>query len=176
MILNLEDLRTGIMGLTPEFGSFCLQACTICLEYSNHLSGVTVPVIGTQAVNATISWTSIVNDQVKRNWTDNEEATEYGATAIAILLSSKMSTYNCIERSSKGLGFDYWLGDEDSIGLFQRKARLEISGIFKESPTNTLKIRLKGKEAQTKKSEHLKMNAHICVTEFSNPQCAYNII
>lgn len=164
------------MGLTPEFGSFCLQACTVCLEDSNHLSGVTVPVVGIQAVDATLNWTSTVNDQVKRNWTDNEEATEYGATAIAILLSNKISNHNCIERSSKGLGFDYWLGDEDSIGLFQRKARLEISGIRKESPTNTLENRVKGKETQTKKSAHLNMNAHICVTEFSNPKCAYNII
>lgn len=176
MTLNLEDLRTGVMGLTPEFGSFCLQACTVCLENSNHLSGITVPVTGIQPINVTLSWTSIVNDQIKRNWTDSDEATEYGATAIAILISSKMSSHNCIERSSKGLGFDYWLGDEDSLGLFQRKAKLEISGILKESPTNTLENRVKGKETQTKKSAYLNMNAHICVTEFSNPKCAYNII
>lgn len=176
MTLNLEELRTGPMGLTPEFGSFCLQACTVCLENSNHLSGTTVPVTGSKPVNVTLNWTSTVNDQIKRNWTDNEEATEYGATAIAILMSSKMSSHNCIERSSKGLGFDYWLGDEDSLGLFQRKARLEISGILKESATNTLENRVKGKETQTKKSAFLNMNAHICVTEFSKPKCAYNII
>lgn len=176
MTLNLEDLRTGLMGLTPEFGSFCLQACTVCLENSNHLSGVTVSVNGTQNINATLNWASIVNDQVKRNWMDNDEATEYGATAIAIILSNKISNYNCIERSSKGLGFDYWLGNEDSIGLFQRKARLEISGIYKESPTNTLENRVKDKKTQTKKSENLNMNAHICVTEFSNPKCSYSII
>lgn len=176
MILDLEDLRTGVMGLTPEFGSFCLQACTVCLDASNHLSGIAVPVVGTQPSNAIINWTSIVNDQVKRNWADNQEATEYGATAIAILLARKTSSYNCIERSSKGTGFDYWLGDEDSIGLFQRKARLEISGILQESSSNTIEMRVHGKEVQIKKSAHLKMNAHICVMEFSNPKCAYNII
>lgn len=164
------------MGLTPEFGSFCLQACTVCLENSNHLSGVTLSVTGTRPNNILLNWISVVNDQVKRNWEDNEEATEYGATAIAILLSNKISKHNCIERSSKGLGFDYWLGDEDSIGLFQRKARLEISGILKESPTNTLEKRLNEKETQTKKSAYLNMNAHICITEFSSPKCAYNII
>jgi len=176
MNLNLEDLRKGIMGLTAEFGSFCLQACTVCLEKSNHLSGTVVPVTGSKSANVTLNWTSTINEQIKRNWTDNEEATEYGATAIAIMLACKMSSYNCIERSSKGLGFDYWLGEEDTLGLFQKKARLEISGILKETPTNSLENRVKGKENQTKKSAHLNMNAHICVTEFSNPKCTYNII
>ena len=176
MRLNLEDLRTGLMGLTPEFGSFCLQACTVCLDSSSHLSGVSLPITGIKMGNATLNWTSVVNEQVKRNWADTQEATEYGATAMAILLSSKISDHNCIERSSKGPGFDYWLGDEDSISLFQRKARLEISGILKESSENTLENRLKIKERQTKKSSHLGLDAHICVTEFSNPRCGYNIL
>lgn len=176
MTLNLEDLRTGVMGLTPEFGSFCLQACTVCLEDSDHLSGTTVPLTGINPSNLILNWTTSVNAQIKRNWTDNDEATEYGATAIAILLSKNLSSHNCIERSSKGLGFDYWLGEEDSIGLFQRKARLEISAIRKETPTNTIENRVKAKETQTKKSAFLNMNAHICVMEFSNPKCAYNII
>lgn len=176
MTLDLEELRNGIMGLTPEFGSFCLQACTVCLENSNHTTGVSTNLTGNNPNRLTLNWNSAVNTQVKRNWTDNEEATEYGATAIAILLVKYLSNYECIERSSKGLGFDYWLGEEDTLEIFQRKARLEISGILKESSTNTVENRTKIKENQTKKSSFLNMTAHICVMEFSNPKCAYNII
>src|SRR5258706_573127 len=117
MTLNLEELRNGIMGLTPEFGSFCLQACTVCLESSNHLNGVNVSLDNSNQNFFSLTWSSVVDAQVKRNWSDTDEATEYGATAIAILLSKNLSSYNCIERSSKGLGFDYWLGDENPIGI-----------------------------------------------------------
>ncbi len=40
MVLNLETLRTGILGLTPEACAFYLQACTVCLVHSNHINGV----------------------------------------------------------------------------------------------------------------------------------------
>lgn len=176
MTLDLEQLRTGIMGLTPEFGSFCLQACTVCLEHSNHTSGVTMAMDGVTSEQATLNWASSVDSRVQRNWSDTDEAAEYAATGVAILLSQELTTFTCIERSKKGTGFDYWIGDENSTGLFQRKARLEISGIFKASIANTLQSRLRQKEKQTSKSSYLGMNAVICVTEFSNPQCAYNII
>lgn len=176
MTLDLETLRNGILGLTPEFGSFCLQACTVCLENSNHLNGVNATLTETYPDNLQLNWTSLVDQQVIRNWKDLQEATEYGATAIAILLANELTEFNCIERSSKGLGFDYWLGEEDNLGLFQNKAKLEISGILKETETNTLEGRTKTKENQTKKSAFLNMNAHICVTEFSNPKCAYKVI
>jgi len=164
------------MGLTPEFGSFCLQACTVCLENCNHGDGVNASLTGTSPNFLTLNWTSLVTDQVKRNWSDLQEATEYGATAIAILLASQLSPFNCIERSSKGTGFDYWLGDEDNIGVFQRKEALEISGILTESGSNTLDARVKIKEKQPKRSAGSVPNAHICVTEFSSPKCEYKII
>lgn len=176
MTLDLETLRTGVLGLTPEFGSFCLQACTVCLDNSKHLNGVSAKLSETYSDTLNLTWTSIVDNQVLRNWKDLQEATEYGATAIAILLAKELTEFTCIERSSKGLGFDYWLGDENDFGIFQNKAKLEISGILEESETNTLETRTKIKESQTKKSAFLNMNAHICVMEFSNPKCAYKVI
>jgi len=175
MTLNLEDLRTGLMGLTPEYGCFCLQACTVCLEHSNHLNGVNVTLTGTSPNTLTLNWSSAVTEQVKRSWRDLQEATEFGATAIAILLASRLSIFKCIERSSKGTSFYYWLGDEDNLGIFQRKEALEISGILAESSTNTLADRMRSKERQTKRSATSITNTHICVTEFSSPKCEYKI-
>ena len=177
MNINLDTLGNGIMGLTQEFGNFLLQACTVCLDNQNHSSGVQMNLIssnGNKVVNLT--WNSIIDNQVKRNWSDLQEATEYGATAIAIKLVETESTSSCIERSSKGTGFDYWLGDEDNIGIFQRKERLEISGILKENGTNTLMKRVKSKSKQTTTSISTGLNAHICVVEFGSPKSEYKII
>ncbi len=176
MILDLETLRVGILGLTPEICSFCLQACTVCLAHSNHQSGVNAALSETHSDKIQLNWTSIVDEKMRRGWKDWDETTEYGATAIAILLANELTEYPCIERSSKGTGFDYWLGEEDDIGIFQTKARLEISGILSENSTNNLKQRVNIKEKQTNITADTNMNAHICVTEFSNPKCAYKII
>lgn len=176
MVLNLETLRTGILGLTPEACAFYLQACTVCLVHSNHINGVNAILSETYSDDIQLNWTSIVDKATIKSWGDMQEATEYGATAIAILLAKELTEYTCIERSSKGTGFDYWLGEEDDIELFQRKARLEISGILREATTNTLEQRVKIKEEQTNITAHTNMKAHICITEFSNPKCAYKII
>ncbi|MEC4819430.1 MAG: hypothetical protein SAK29_40100 [Scytonema sp. PMC 1069.18] len=67
---------------------------------------------------------------------DTEVATEYGAYGIAALLMPYLTGLTVIERSIKGksLGFDFWLGSiDDPNTLFQRKARLEVSGIRKGS-------------------------------------------
>ncbi|CAG2535056.1 hypothetical protein MAR621_00170 [Maribacter dokdonensis] len=177
MNINLDSLGDGIMGLTQEFGNFLLQACAVCLDNQNHSTGVQMNLLtssGSKSVN--LNWNTVVNSQVKRNWSDLQEATEYGATALAIKLAESESTSSCIERSSKGTGFDYWLGDEDDLGIFQRKERMEISGILKENGTNTIERRVKVKSNQTKTSSSSGLNAHICVVEFSNPKGEYKVI
>lgn len=177
MNIDLDTLKKGLMGLTEEFGNFLLQACAICLDNQNHKSGVQMILhtnSGSQPLS--LSWDSIINEQVKRNWNDLQEATEYAATGIAIKLAETHSTSTCIERSSKGTGFDYWLGNEDNVGIFQRNERLEISGILKESPTNTLKQRVKAKSRQPKNAGNTVLTAHICVIEFGTPKGEYKVI
>jgi len=177
MEINLDTLGNGIMGLTQEIGNYILQACSVCLENQNHSSGVSINIVypnGNQS--ASLIWNVIVDKQVERNWGDLQEATEYAATGIAIKLAELFSGSHCIERSSKGTGVDYWLGDEDELGIFQRKARLEISGILKETTSNSLEKRLKVKTKQTQKSMRTGMAAHVCIVEFSNPKGEYQII
>lgn len=177
MEINLDTLGNGIMGLTQEFGRFLLQACTVCLDNQSHSSGVELNLAASNGIQSlNLNWSTVVNDQVKRNWSDLQEATEYAATGIAIKLAETYSDSNCIERSSKGTGFDYWLGYEDDIGLFQRKERLEISGILKENASNSLEKRVKIKTEQTKASSKTGLNAHVCVVEFGNPKGEYRII
>ncbi len=169
MTLDLDTLSKGIMGLTEEFGSFLLQACTICLDSQNHQSGVQMNLLTIQGNKVlSLNWSSVVNNQIKRNWSDMQEATEYAATGVAIKLAEIESINNCVERSSKGTGFDYWLGEENDVGIFQRKERLEISGILNESKTNTVANRVNAKIRQTNVSKETGLNVHICVVEFGN--------
>jgi hypothetical protein len=113
-----------------------------------------------------VYWTC-VNYQTKRCWNDIPVTTEHGAYGIAFLLIRLLTPFTVIERSRKGPGFDYWLGEEDD-SLFQKKARLEVSGILcgTEGEVNS---RVKQKLEQTNPSDQKGLPAYIVVVEFSRP-------
>jgi hypothetical protein len=94
------------------------------------------------------------------------EATERGASAIAFLLMLQLTDYTVIERSRKGTGFDYWLGHKDDM-IFQRAARLEISGIL-SGTAQTVDTRVAQKKKQTRRSDGA-LPAYIVVVEFGAP-------
>ncbi len=104
-----------------------------------------------------------------RCWNDEEFTTEQAAYGIAFLIIRQLTDLTVIERSSKGTGFDYWLGTIDTAGTipFQNKVRLEVSGIRKGDDSR-VKARVKQKKEQTKPSDG-KYPAYIIVVEFSTP-------
>jgi hypothetical protein len=82
-------------------------------------------------------------------WADLQEATEYGAYGVAIIVALPLTDMPRVERSAKGPGVDYWVGDgKDERGIFQRAARLEVSGILKGDEAK-IAARLKQKLTQT---------------------------
>jgi len=85
---------------------------------------------------------------------------------IAILLALKLTDYTIVEKSARKNGFDYWLGKKDDI-LFQKKARLEISGIFNGSEKDINK-RYNVKVKQTEQSDALKIPAYIALLNLVN--------
>ena len=115
----------------------------------------------------------LINDQTRRTWADLQEATQYGATAIAVLLAKKETGYAVIERSAKGTGIDYWLGHEAEGPPFQNKARLEVSGILSvEGSVNDVERavakRVREKLKQTQPSSG-SLPAYVVVVEFWKP-------
>jgi len=108
-----------------------------------------------------------VDDKIKRTYNDTQEATEWGATAISFLIIKNCTPFTVIERSYKKTGFDYWLGYINDP-LFQKKAKLETSGILKESVTNTVKSRVKMKMEQIRKTNNT-IPGYVIVVEFSKP-------
>ena len=107
-----------------------------------------------------------ITDQSRRTWNDLQEATEYGAMGIAVLLAKRETGHAVLQRSRKGTGFDYWMGDE-SIEPFQNKARLEISGILNGGDDEVRKrVRQKLKQASRSNGS---LPAYVIVVEFGKP-------
>ena len=115
-----------------------------------------------------LSWPP-VTDQIRRTWGDLEEAVEHGAYGMAALLVAEHTEYEVVERSRKGKGFDYWLGPkgEDS-GLFQRTARLEVSGIGR-GDESAVAARVKKKLKQISVSDGT-LPGYIVIVEFGSPR------
>ena len=165
-MLDLNDLGNGLLpAISPIFGMSLAEAGGVCLESQGHVAGVQLRVRGFVNSIYRLNWPPI-NKQSQRTWNDPEEATEYGATGVAVLLAKKTTGYAALERSRKGTGFDYWMGDE-SAEPFQDKARLEISGIRKGNDSD-IKRRVRQKLNQTARSGG-SLPAYAIVVEFGKP-------
>ncbi|MBW4667344.1 MAG: hypothetical protein KME60_07895 [Cyanomargarita calcarea GSE-NOS-MK-12-04C] len=157
-------------GWSLTFGATCQDGAAVCLDDQNHPYRVTLQIDGIQDTEVELQWNAI-DDTVRRFNADQEVATEYGAYGIAALLMPYLTGLTVIERSikGKGFGFDFWLGSIDNPDtLFQRKARLEVSGIRKGSES-IIQSRAKMKLEQISPSDTLSPG-YVCVVEFSTPR------
>jgi hypothetical protein len=164
--LNLAALNNGMPGLTPAGGTVLAEAAAVCLEERNHHAGVKLTLLGISKDAFQLEWKS-VDEQQRRCYNDLQEATEKGACGVAILLAQELTGKVVVERSKKGPGFDYWLGDSDDDLLFVGKARLEVSGILLGSSID-IQMRVKQKKAQMKPSHQL-APGYVAVVEFGTP-------
>lgn len=174
--MDLNKLKGGIMGLNPVICTYFMQACAECLDHHGHAEDISFSKTNDPEIGYNLKWSKNPED-VKRGLKDTQEITEWGATAIALLIAEQESGYTIAERSAKGTGFDWWLGEDvDDLSIFQKKARLEISGILAENKNNTIEKRVREKIAQTKISINTGLKAHISVTDFKSPKTQYYIV
>jgi len=174
MTLDIKEIYQGLPGLSKVSGNHLYESCVVCLSRHKHNSdGTYFSVYGDKKINLMLVWDNIFDEQLDRTWADQFYATEHGAVCLAILIALKMTNYTIIEKSARKNGFDYWLGEKDDI-LFQKKARLEVSGIFKGTEKDVNK-RYKIKVIQTNQSDLLKIPAYIGIVEFSNPIANFGI-
>lgn len=170
-ILNLNKLKKGTLGMTEVVGAYMAQAAAYFLEKSKHKSGIVLKVEGLFEESFELIWTDEVNEKVKRSWRDSLEATEYAAVGISALLSELLLDLVIVERSYIGTRVDYILGVASSDERpFIEKAKLEVSGIGKATPTNSLKQRVKDKLKQVQLSEDQTLPSYVIVVEFGEPK------
>lgn len=165
-MLDLSDLAQGFPAITPAFGQYLAEAGAVCLESQGHPKGKDLRVQGDHTKQFSLQWPS-VTEQMQSCLNDTEVATEHGAVGIAALLVKKVIGYSLVQRSRRGTGFDYWLGEQTRIP-FQNKARLEVSGI-RQGTDSAVKQRVKTKLRQTDPSDKMGLPAYIVVIEFGKP-------
>jgi hypothetical protein len=156
----------GMPGLTATAGRFLAEAAAVCLERCGHGEQFDLPVVGFANQSYPASRSS-VDDQMKRTYGDMQEATEHGACAVAILVTKELTKFTVIERSMKGTGFDYWVGEDEQLP-FQDKTRLEVSGILCGKLAD-IERRVREKCHQTERSDGMGLAALVFVVEFSQP-------
>jgi hypothetical protein len=172
-ILHLRELcqeNPKRPGWSLTFGAICAEAAAVCLEQQGHPEQVTLQIDGLQSCEIELQRNDI-DDTTRRFNADQEVATEYGAYGIAALVMPHLTGFTIIERSVKGrgFGFDFWLGSiSDPDTLFQRKARLEVSGIRQGSEVN-VQSRVNMKLKQISPSDTV-APGYVAVIEFGTPR------
>lgn len=138
----------------------------MCLEHA-HRSGVEMAVEGDARATFLLSWEPLT-ERHYRTCADRQEAIEYGAYGVAILVVRELTGKTVLERSAKGPGFDFWVGDEEDAELpFQGLMRLEVSGILSGEDSD-VRSRTGIKRTQVTPSDHLGP-AFIAIVEFGRP-------
>lgn len=173
--LYLDGLKNAVPDLAKGKASMMAEACVWCFLECGHVNGVFLDsLICDDSQCYRVLWSEeTVDTPTKLVKSYNlDDAVEFGAEAVTFLLIKEQTPYTSIERAVKGTGIDYWLGYEsdDPNSLFTKaNARLEISGILRESATNTVKTRIKKKLKQTIPSDNT-FPVYISVVEFGKPK------
>lgn len=176
MIFTLEELKETIKIFSVNQSNFLTENCIVALELNNHKSGCKLRIEGDQSDEASLKWSTIVP---RAGYKEQKRIAENGAITISFFLAKEYTEYSVIEEAIIGTGFDYWLGYESNHFKYNpmnfMSARLEISGILKETTQNAIKSRVRIKKNQTKPTDFLKLPAYISIVEFSKPTAYFAI-
>lgn len=169
--LRLAGLAEGrLPGVSRVIGAHLAEAAAIRFEDQDHSEGVELSVDGDFKDIYEVYWMDRVTDQMLRSWGDEEYTTEHAACGVALLLICDLTDYTVISRSHKHTGIDYWIGteaeNEDEPPSFERKARLEVSGI-RANPSD-IQDRVNKKLRRLDKYPN-PLPAYIIIVEFSTP-------
>lgn len=172
MNLKVDDMDFKCPGISEGINISFKEAIKVCLEVNKHPQGSLFTIEGDISHDFNILWEP-VTQQLLDAWLDHQETTEVAACGIAVHIIFTHTEYTIKKRSWKGTGFDYWLGIKDEPdNLFQNVAKLEVSGISKETKTNTAEYRVNRKINQIDKfkSDFPAPFAYIIIVEFTAPK------
>ena len=91
--LDLNHLgRSSSHGVSEKRGQAFAEAAGVCLESQGHAQGAELRVSGDVDRAYQVVWQPSTI-QALRSWSDDQEATEYGASGIAILLIERETPF-----------------------------------------------------------------------------------
>jgi uncharacterized protein (DUF2126 family) len=180
--LRLEDLAPlNLYRLTEPWAAFLKENCIVCMAAGGHSSGVrmNVDVGASEAREVVVTWSGVLTPVIEANYRDLRRRTDHGACAIALLLVPALTGYTMIAQSATGDGVDYYLiRDADDDLIFNGSARLEVSGIHRESDGNAVSDRLAEKRRRLQKIAKRSASSiadpptYVCIVEFGTPKAA----
>lgn len=170
--INLDILKEGLPGITAATGSFIHEAILVAMAKHGHQTGVILKIEGTFQENFILTWQKNPSKKVINAWKNDADIASYAAVGLSLLLMIALTTFKTFELAEYGTGIDYWMDEHLSVAskVFKRKARLEISGIFKETKSNSIQMRVNLKKKQIKKSDSTKLPAWIAIVAFNEPK------
>lgn len=154
-------------GLTTALAQALVEAASVCLAAARHPETFSLLLVREGGSQTTLPCQRLaVTEQMQAAHDDLHEATERGASALAILLAHRELGYEVVRRSRKTSGFDYWLQKEAPASQ-PFEARLEVSGVL-ENPA-AVRARAAQKRDQTRASDRPGFPVVIAVVEFGTP-------
>ena len=176
-ILDIESLRNGIPFISDGWFHLYKEKCMVAFSSQGHENGVPMKItVNGNIKNANILWEGEINQQLIDSHADSKKTTDDAACAIALLIIREFTDYTAYKTTdASGERVDYYLKpqsqDQDETLIFNNTAYLEVSGIRRETPNNSVKKRLKEKKDRAKSSIMLKdaEATYICIVEFSKP-------
>jgi hypothetical protein len=163
-VLPLDPGSSGLLDGIVEYMGSC---AAVCLEKNAHASGVLMLLEGDYSTKFRLTW-SVLSEKHHRTCADIQEATEFGAYGVAILMVRETTGKTVVQRAAKGPGFDFWVGDEEDLDLpFQGLTRLEVSGIL-QGNIGSIRARINQKKKQVTPSDD-RGPAIIAVVDFGGP-------
>lgn len=148
------------------------EQAEVCMAHNSHTPGVNCVVKPSSGSAVPVSWgISTDQDRLRAGHADLQEATEGGATGVAVAYMKHAHNLVVIARSPKdGNGFDYFMGPTGSASIFRTKptARLEVSGVLSNGESEC-RTRLKQKAIQVATNLPSGLGAFAVVVGFKHP-------
>lgn len=169
--LDITRISEIVHGIDPSQTEAYGKRCSVALEEMKHSSETPLNTDGSISESFSVKWNVQKN---KAGFRETKKNVELGAVALSFLLLNKVTGYDTFYEAFQGEGVDYWISfpedhpDYDELNFMN--LRLEVSGINKESSTNTIEKRAREKEQQSKLSDSSSTDAYISVIEFGTPK------
>src|SRR5712691_1436890 len=88
--LSFDALMKGELGLTASGGTYFAEAASYCLHVHRHPNPVRLSLSGDSSGSGTLEWCS-VSEAHRRTHADLQEAAEFGACAIGIIIALQLT-------------------------------------------------------------------------------------
>ena len=166
--LKFCDLSERHYGVSQGVSDSYAEAACTCLE-RHHASAVDFQIEDKEVSSAgKASWPP-VSDRTKAAWSNETDATEQGAYALALAAIENSRGLVAVRRAETKTGADYYLDVPGAEVLdLETAKRLEISGVD-EGAASVVRTRLRQKLEQARRGES-NLPAIACVVGFQSLQ------